>query len=115
MEARAEREREKSCRLGYVYVRVYSALMGEALGQGEPRRALTLLRTGCALTLILVLGYTTLMFFGRFWVASVLCGGVADVAAAYDALSPGLQKTLETLETVHRNEHVGQDQFTTQF
>ena len=39
----------------------------------------------------------------------------ADVAAAYDALSPGLQKTLESLETVHSNEHVGQDQFTTQF
>ena len=59
-----------------------SALMGEALGQGDPRQALTLLRTGCALTLLLVLGYTTFMFFGRFWVASVLCGGVADVAAA---------------------------------
>ncbi|HAY67860.1 MAG TPA: taurine dioxygenase [Acidimicrobiaceae bacterium] len=30
----------------------------------------------------------------------------ADVAAAYDALSPGLQKTLESLEAVHSNEHV---------
>ena len=65
-----------------------SALMGEALGQGDPRRALTLLRTGCALTLLLVLGYTTFMFFGRFWVASVLCGGVADVAAAYARTLP---------------------------
>ena len=65
-----------------------SALMGEALGQGEPRRALTLLHSGCALTLLLVIGYTTLMFFGRFWVASVLCGGVADVAAAYTRTLP---------------------------
>lgn len=30
----------------------------------------------------------------------------ADVGAAYDALSPGLQKTLESLQAVHSNEHV---------
>jgi len=30
----------------------------------------------------------------------------ADVAAAYEALSPGLQSTLETLQAVHSNEHV---------
>ena len=30
----------------------------------------------------------------------------ADVGAAYDALSPGLQATLESLEAVHSNEHV---------
>lgn len=30
----------------------------------------------------------------------------ADVGAAFDALSPGLQKTLESLHAVHSNEHV---------
>ena len=30
----------------------------------------------------------------------------ADVGAAYDALSPGLQRTLESLQAVHSNEHV---------
>ena len=30
----------------------------------------------------------------------------ADVGAAFDALSPGLQKTLESLQAVHSNEHV---------
>ena len=30
----------------------------------------------------------------------------ADVAAAYEALSPGLKATLESLEAVHSNEHV---------
>jgi len=30
----------------------------------------------------------------------------ADVGAAYDALSPGLQQTLESLQAVHSNEHV---------
>lgn len=30
----------------------------------------------------------------------------ADVAAAYEALSPGLKKTLESLHAVHSNEHI---------
>ena len=65
-----------------------SALMGEALGQDDPQRALRLLRTACTLTLLLVLGYTAIMYVARAEVAALLCGGVAEVAAAYTRTLP---------------------------
>ena len=65
-----------------------SALMGEALGQRKPQRALRTLRAACVLTLLLVLIYTAPMYLGRSAVAALLCGGVVEVGTAYTRALP---------------------------
>ena len=59
------------------------ALIGEALGQHQPERALRLLYSSCVLTLLFVLLYTTPIYFSRNALASLLCGGVEEVSSAY--------------------------------
>ena len=60
-----------------------SALIGEALGRRDERRAATMLRTVFVLVLLMVVGYGAVLLPLRAALARLLGGGVASVEAAY--------------------------------
>ena len=60
-----------------------SALIGEALGQGDHVRATRVLDAACTLTLLPVLCYAVPLCASRQALASLFSGGVAEVEHAY--------------------------------
>jgi Na+-driven multidrug efflux pump len=94
------------------------ALVGEALGRGDPLHATHLLHASCTFALVLVAVYTSLLGYSRVSVAELLSGGVPEVEAKYAAVLPlllgmhlldGIFNTLKQWLTLRRKHNPDPD------
>mmetsp|Transcript_57759 Transcript_57759/g.95467 ORF Transcript_57759/g.95467 Transcript_57759/m.95467 type:complete len:519 (+) Transcript_57759:24-1580(+) len=93
-----------------------SALIGEALGQGNVAHATRVLTTACILAMLLVAGYALLLTAQRTALARLLGGGVKLVTARYEEVLPlvlsmhlldGLFNILKAWLTVRKQQAFG--------